>query len=241
MTVRTCTTWGFVLLFGTAGILFAQQPFSLQQVLSAPYASELTAAPVGDRFAWVENAEGHHNLWLGGPHAPAHQLTIFDQDDGLDLYSLTWSPDASIIAFTRATEDGPDDKPSNPAHLQRSLDPEIWLAPVAGPVPTAPVVQGRAPLFSRDGRTLFFIRDHSVWSLALSPKATQPAQLVVDRGRASSLTLSPDGNLLAFISTRGTGQREHSFLALFDLAYSRAHLPSCLHRQRLCSSLFARW
>ena len=217
MTVRTCTTWGFVLLFGTAEILFSQQPFSLQQVLSAPYASELTAAPVGDRFAWVENAEGHHNLWLGGPHAPAHQLTIFDQDDGLDLYSLTWSPDASIIAFTRATEDGPDDKPSNPAHLQRSLDPEIWLAPVAGPVPTAPVVQGRAPLFSRDGHTLFFIRDHSVWSLALSPKATQPAQLVVDRGRASSLTLSPDGNLLAFISTRGTGQREHSFLALFDL------------------------
>ena len=119
MTVRTCTTWGFVLL-GAAGALCAQQPFSLQQVLSAPYASELTAAPVGDRFAWVENAEGHHNLWLGGPHAPAHQLTIFDQDDGLDLYSLAWSPDASSIAFTRTTEDGPDDKPANPAHLQRS-------------------------------------------------------------------------------------------------------------------------
>jgi dipeptidyl aminopeptidase/acylaminoacyl peptidase len=221
MTVRTCTTWGFVLFFGATGTLSAQQPFSLQQVLSAPYASELTAAPVGDRFAWVENAEGHHNLWLSGPHAPAHQLTIFDQDDGLDLYNLAWSPDASVIGFTRTTEDGPDDKPSNPAHLQRSLEPEIWLAPIAGPVPTAPMVQGSAPLFSRDGHTLFFIRDHSIWSLTLSPKAAEATQLVIDHGRASSLTLSPDGNLLAFISTRGTGQREHSFLALFDL---RSHV-----------------
>ncbi len=217
MTVRTCTTWGFVLFFGTAWALVAQQPFSLQQVLSAPYASELTSAPTGDRVAWVESAEGHHNLWLGEPRAPAHQLTIFDQDDGLDLYNLAWSPDASVIAFTRTTEDGPDDKPANPAHLQRILQPEIWLAPVAGPVPTTPIVEGRAPLFSRDGHTLFFIRDHSIWSLVLVPRAAQPTQLVVDHGRASSLTLSPDGNLLAFISTRGTGQREHSFLALFDL------------------------
>ena len=226
MNVRTCTTGGLVLFLGTASALCAQQPFSLQQVLSAPYASELTAAPVGDRFAWVENAEGHHNLWLGAPHGSAHQLTIFDQDDGLDLYSLAWSPDASTIAFTRTTEDGPDDKPANPAHLQRNLVPEIWLAPVAGPVPTAPTVQGRAPLFSRDGHTLFFIRDHSIWSLTLAPKGTQPAQLVFDHGRASSLTLSPDGNLLAFISTRGTGQREHSFLALFDLRTQVLTFPS---------------
>jgi len=226
MHVRNRTIWGVVLFLGSSWRLCAQQPFSLQQVLSAPYASELTAAPVGDRFAWVENAEGHHNLWLGSPRTPAHQITIFDQDDGLDIYSLTWSPDASVIAFTRTTEDGPDDKPANPAHLQHVLEPEIWLAPVAGPVATAPTVQGRSPLFSKDGHTLFFIRDRSIWSLTLSPKAAQPAQLVFDHGRASSLTLSPDGNLLAFISTRGTGQREHSFLALFDLRQHTLTFPA---------------
>ncbi|HEY4008696.1 MAG TPA: hypothetical protein VGM11_00990, partial [Acidobacteriaceae bacterium] len=131
MTVRTCATGGLLFLLSAAWALSAQQPFTLQQVLSAPYASELTAAPVGNQFAWVENAEGHRNLWLGSPHLSAHQLTIFDQDDGLDVSDLAWSPDATIVAFTRSTEDGPDERPSNPAHLQRDLQPEIWLAPVA--------------------------------------------------------------------------------------------------------------
>jgi dipeptidyl aminopeptidase/acylaminoacyl peptidase len=224
MTVQTCATSGLLLLAAAAAP--AQQSFTLQQVLSAPYASELSAAPAGARFVWVENAEGHHNLWAGTPHASAHQLTIFDQDDGLDLYSLAWSPDGNIIAFMRSTEDGPDDKPSNPAHLQRNIEPEIWLAPVAGPAPTAPLMQGSSPLFSRDGHTLFFIRDHNIWSLTLAPKTaqpTQPTQLVYDHGRASSMTLSPDGNLLAYISTRGYGQREHRYLALFDL---RTHVLS---------------
>ncbi len=216
MNVRTPAIGGLLLLLGTTSVLSAQQPFSLAQVLSAPYASELTAAPGGDRFAWVEDAEGHRNLWIAAARSPAHQLTLFDKDDGLDLLNLAWSPDGSVVAFTRSAEDGPDEKPSNPAHIQQVLQPQVWLAPVDGPVPAAPTVQGQHPLFSHDGHTLLFIRDHVIWSLPLSPKGP-PAQLVFDRGRASSLTLSPDGNLLAFISTRGTGQREHSFLALFDL------------------------
>ncbi len=226
MNVRTCATGGLLLFFGAAWAVCAQQPFSLQQVLSAPYAAELTAAPAGDRVAWVEDAEGHRNLWVGAPHIPAHQLTIFDQDDGLDITGLAWSPDGSIVAFTRSTEDGPDEKPSNPAHLERHIEPEIWLAPVAGPVPTAPIVQGRAPLFSRDGHTLYFLRDHEIWSLQISSSGSAPTQLVFDRGRASSLTLSPDGNLLAFISTRDRGQREHSFLALFDLRSHALTFPA---------------
>lgn len=215
MKVRTPAIGGLLLLL-TTSVLSAQQPFSLAQVLSAPYASELTAAPSGDRFAWVEDAEGQRNLWIAAARSPAHQLTLFDKDDGLDLLNLAWSPDGSVVAFTRSAENGPDEKPSNPAHIQQILQPQIWLAPVDGPVPAEPTVQGQHPLFSHDGHTLLFIRDHVIWSLPLSPKGL-PAQLVFDRGRASSLTLSPDGNLLAFISTRGTGQREHSFLALFDL------------------------
>lgn len=203
----------------------AQQPFTLSQILSAPYASELTSSPVGESFAWVEDAEGRRNLWLGAPHTPARQLTHFNGDNGLDISHIAWSPDGRSIAFTLSTTPGPDEKPSNPAHLQYSVAPVIWIEPVAGPPATAPITQGHSPLFSRDGHTLYFVRDASIWSLSLTG-SPQPAQLVVDRGRASQLTLSPDGNLLAYISTRGHGDTEHSFLALYDLRGHTLTFPS---------------
>ncbi|HEY5380783.1 MAG TPA: prolyl oligopeptidase family serine peptidase [Acidobacteriaceae bacterium] len=204
----------------------AQQPFTLQQVLSAPYATDLTPAPTGDLFAWVENAEGHHNLWIGGPHTKARQLSDFSRDDGLDLSNIIWSPNAQTIAFTLSTTEGPDDKPSNPAHLQRSVAPTLWIESVAGPPAAAAIVQGHAPLFSHDGQTIFFLRDGSIWSLALKDPQHRAAQLVIDRGRDSQLTLSPDGNLLAFVSERGYGRTAHSYLALFHLRTHTLTFPA---------------
>ena len=66
-----------LLFLSLTATLSAQQakPFTLQQVLSAPYASSLTAAPVGSLFAWVEDAEGRHNLYVGGKSTPARALT----------------------------------------------------------------------------------------------------------------------------------------------------------------------
>jgi dipeptidyl aminopeptidase/acylaminoacyl peptidase len=214
----------FVFCLPTAS--FAQQPFTLQQVLSAPYATDLTPAPTGNLFAWVENAEGHHNLWIGGPHTTARQLSNFTEDDGLDLSNITWSPDAQGIAFTLSTTEGPDGKPSNPAQLQRSVASTLWIEPVAGPPTAAATVQGRAPLFSRDGHTLFFLRDGSIWSLALNDPQHQAAQLVIDRGRDSQLTVSPDGNLLAFTTERGHGRASHTYLALFDLRTRTLTFPA---------------
>ena len=91
--------------------LRAQQPFTLQQILSAPYALSLTAAPVGDQFAWVENAEGVRNLWVAGAKGPARQLTHYTEDDGQDIAGLAWSPDGTSIAYTYGAESGASGKP----------------------------------------------------------------------------------------------------------------------------------
>src|ERR1700679_2380436 len=95
----------------------AQQPFTLQQILSAPYALSLTAAPAGARFAWIENAEGVRNIWIGGPNEPARQITHYTEDDGQDISNLAWSPDATAIAYTYGAESGASGKPANPANL----------------------------------------------------------------------------------------------------------------------------
>ena len=38
--------------------------FTLQQVMSAPFNSDLIAAPAKDRLAWLSNVEGRRNIWV---------------------------------------------------------------------------------------------------------------------------------------------------------------------------------
>ncbi len=204
---------------------YGHPPFTLQQALSAPYATDLTAAPEGNLFAWVEDAQGRHNLWVARGTDPSQprRLTHNLQDDAQDISQLAWSPDATAIAYTYGAERGANGEPANPAHLQHPTPVEVrvqWLdgrSAVIGP--------GRSPLFTRDGRSLIFLHQGKIWiAAAIAPGSSSdstanPAhQLVFDRGSAGSLTLSPDGHLLAYISQRSErNEPSHSFLALYDL------------------------
>ena len=55
-------------LFCAMGLLIlvprakAQKPFTLEQVMSAPFPSSLTAAKNSNRIAWVLDQEGRHNI-----------------------------------------------------------------------------------------------------------------------------------------------------------------------------------
>lgn len=196
----------------------AQQPFTLQQALSAPYSTSLTAAPKGALFAWVEDAEGRHNLWVGGPGTPARQLTHNTEDDAQDIAQLAWSPDATSIAYTYGAEIGHSGQPANPAYLQRPTALQVIIQPLADAAPVS-IANAHTPLFV-DAHTLLFLRDGKIWIDDLTA-ASSPSirQLVYDRGSAHTLTLSPDGMLLAYVSTRHeSGHPSHSFIALYDLS-----------------------
>ncbi len=225
--------------FAATASLLAQEtkPFTLQQALSAPYATDLTAAPVGDLFAWVEDAEGRHNLYIGGKDFAARQLTHNTEDDAQDISQLAWSPDAKFIAYTYGAPSGADGKPANPAHLQRATPVQVLVQPLDATAKPILIGEGRAPLFSHDGKTLFFLRNGQIFTLSFrsaaeesalpGPPQHSPHQLVFDRGTASALTLSPDGNTLAFISRRReANQPSHSFLALFDLRSHTLSFPA---------------
>ena len=60
----------------------ARVPFTLEQVMSATYPTNLTAARSGERIAWTLNASGQRNIWVAeGPTFTPRRLTEYLQDD----------------------------------------------------------------------------------------------------------------------------------------------------------------
>ena len=100
--------------------------FSLEQVMSAGFPSEMTAAPVGGGVAWVINERGARNIWMARPpDYRGRQLTGYSSDDGQTISQLVWTPDASAIVFVRG--DGPNRRGElpNPLNLPAGTEQVI--------------------------------------------------------------------------------------------------------------------
>ena len=94
------------LSFALAAFVHAQS-FTLEQVTSSPFPSDLIVSKRGDKLAWAFDAEGKRNIWIAeAPSYAARQLTHYDKDDGGELTGLALSPIGNLIAFARGNEQG---------------------------------------------------------------------------------------------------------------------------------------
>ena len=63
-----------------------EKQFTLEQVMSAPFPSDLVAARSGSKVAWVQNAKGVRNVWVAEPpEYKGRQLTSYSEDDGEEI------------------------------------------------------------------------------------------------------------------------------------------------------------
>ena len=101
-------------LFAAAGAA-AQRPFTIEQVLSYAFFSELVSARTADRIAWLEAERGLRNVYTASaPGFKPVRLTDFMQDDGQDLTSLKISDDGSVVVFVRGQGPNRDGWIANP-------------------------------------------------------------------------------------------------------------------------------
>ncbi len=109
--------------------------------------------------------------------------------------------------------DPEDDQPANVNNSPEGPAPrEVWAISVSGGAPLK-LGAGHSPSFSPDGSRLVYADKGRIMTAAPVTGAA-PTPLIVDMGRIASMTFSPDGKKLAFVSAR----KEHSLVGVFDLA-----------------------
>jgi dipeptidyl aminopeptidase/acylaminoacyl peptidase len=197
--------------------------FTIEQILSAPFPSDLIASSDGNHFAWVSNDAGRRNVWLAthsasGNGYDARPLTAYIEDDGQDMADLAFVPRHDGVLFVRGGDfEDPDKSAPNPAQLTAGVEQDIYWVNFQGG-PAVKLAEGHAPLASPDGERVLFLRKGEIWTVALQADA-KPSQLFKARGILDSLRFSPDGSLLAFVSNRG----DHSFVGVYSFKLPTLH------------------
>jgi len=216
-----------IVVFACAG---GAATFTLEQVLSAPFPSEMTAAPGGGKVAWLLNERGARNIWIAAaPGYKGVRLTSYTEDDGQDAGQLSWTPDARAVVYVRGGDleflGRPDPNPTaNPAGVEQA----IWIA-APGEAPRK-IAEGHSPALSPRGDQVAFVRAGQVWTAPLGG-SDKPAMLIHARNgvTAAQLAWSPDGARLAFVSERGNT----SFITVYDFASkSVVYLEPSVDRDR---------
>src|SRR5690349_13418413 len=78
------------------------QSFTLEQVMSSPFPTQLTSASHASIVAWVFNNKGSDNVWIasGANHA-GRQLTPYSGGDGQRIASVKLAPRGHTIIHAR--------------------------------------------------------------------------------------------------------------------------------------------
>src|SRR5580704_860021 len=140
----------------------AHKTFSIQQVLCAPFPTDLVAAPTYDRFAWVYDAEGKRNVWVAEPARrgnayASRQLTKYFDDDGQSIGELTWTRDSQSILYVRGGDLEFSDKPyPNAARFVQGVVQGVWIVSLSGGEPRK-IGEGHSPAVSPKGDVVAYI------------------------------------------------------------------------------------
>lgn len=196
------------------GSLSAQ--FTVKDLLSYPETDNLVTAPEKGATAWVFNEAGKRNIFYSEDAGKSvRQLTRYTADNGQVISALSFSPDGAYLIYLYGGEPGGNWSTSTP--VNPSSDPEgtkfelLSLEIASGKiVQLAENPDNAHPSFAPGSHTVTFIKKGKVFVVP-ADGSEQPRQLFEARGNMHSPVWSPNGEKLAFVSSRGS----HSFVGVF--------------------------
>ena len=185
--------------------------FTLEQVLSSPFPSDLVAAPTGERIAWVFDAQGKRNVWVAeGPDFKARQLTQYNEDNGQEITELSFTHDGKWLVYVRGGNPNSAGDIPNPTSDPSGVSQAIYAASWdTGRV--VKLADGDSPVVSPTDNRVVFSKDDQIHIVEIAD-GSEPHQLFAARGSNIAPQWSPDGKKLAFNSSRNT----HSLIGVYD-------------------------
>jgi dipeptidyl aminopeptidase/acylaminoacyl peptidase len=207
---RNLVAFGLVVLLMVAADSARAQTFTLEQVMSSPFPSELTVSKRGDKIAWAFDAEGKRNVWIAeAPAFAARQLTRYNDDDGQELTDLVFAPNGGAIAYVRGGDENQAGDVPNPTSDAAGAEQKIFVIDIRSGRTTA-IGEGSAPIFTPAGDQVIYQRSGHFWAVPIM--GGKEHKLFEIRGTVGTPQWSPDGSLLAFVSNRG----DHSFVSVYE-------------------------
>ncbi|HSJ69286.1 MAG TPA: prolyl oligopeptidase family serine peptidase [Anditalea sp.] len=203
----------FIFLAFFFSISLRAQDFTMEQVTSYPFPSELTASKGSEKIAWAFNEQGKRNIYVAeGPDFNPRQLTQYTRDDGQEISGLSISKDGKWIVYVRGGDHGGGNAnvPVNAASDPIPPKVEVWKIAFSGGAPEL-ISEGDEPLISPDSKKVAFIKGNQAWIAPLEGNQG-PKNLFTAKGNTGSLEWSPDGSKLMFVSSRG----DHSFIGIYQ-------------------------
>lgn len=201
----------FFLTFVAVTVLEA---YEIEEILSAPFPGSLTAAPSGQRIAWVFNSEGIQNIMAAeGPDFQARQLTQYKKDDGRPVRILGFIRNNQAIVFSRGSGFNPDQAPDG--ITETTIHTVDWQD---GKI-TEIAKTGQVAVFSRGDRLAYTLKNYLwIWSASAGKKPEKKAWI---RGKLSNLGWSPDGTKLVMQSNRGKSPYRYNYITIYNIPLNR--------------------
>lgn len=188
--------------------------FEIEDILSAPFPTSLTAAPSGQRIAWVFDREGIQNIWAAeGPEFQARQLTYFKKDDGRPVRIFGFMNNNQTIVFTKGSAFNPDQDPEG------ITDTTLYIVGwQEGKIEE--IAQASRAVVSPNGQQLAYTKKNHLW-LWPGPADNKPGKKAWIQGNLSNLEWSPEGAKLVIQSDRGEPPYRYSYITVYDISLNQ--------------------